>query len=352
MKLKSVLIVIAVIAIFLAIKFIFLQPEAGNAPKPGMASGPVNVTGFIIKPKTLDNKIYSSGTLVANEEVELHPEVSGKLIYLLNKEGIFVTKGTLLAKVNDAELQAQFKKLELQQKLAEEKEKRLKGLLEINGISQEEYDIAVHNRLSIAADKEFIQAQIAKTEVRAPFSGKLGLKQVSEGGFVSSSTILGTIQQTNPLKIDFSIPEKYAPVISVGDSVIFRIENNPNAFVGKVSAIEPRIDPSTRNLTVRAIYANTVSNLIPGAFAKIEVISSRKQAAIMIPTEAIIPELKSKKVFISKDGKAFPVKVETGVRNDAYVEVLSGLSPGDTVIQTGIMSVKPESPLKFMKITE
>jgi len=297
----------------------------------------------------LQNNIYSSGTILAAEEVQLRPETSGKLIAVLFKEGTTVNKGELLAKINDADLQAQLKKLNLQYKLAKEKETRIKGLLEIKGVSQEEYDIAANELETISADMEFTKAQIAKTEIRAPFSGKIGLKSVSEGSFVNNTNIIASIQQTDLLKIDFSIPEKYASVVKVGDTVRFTVEGIKEKQSATVFAIEPRIDAQTRNIMIRAIFKNSSSNVYPGAFAKVELMASKRQS-IMIPTEAVIPEMKGNKVFVVKNGKASPVKVETGIRSDAKIEILSGLNQGDTVITTGIMSLKPEMNVKIIEI--
>jgi membrane fusion protein (multidrug efflux system) len=333
------------------IKLLFLQPENAGAPKGGPSKDQVtNVTGYVVYAEALENKIYSSGTVMANEEVLLRPEVAGKLVSILFTEGSNVTKGTLLAKINDADLQAQFKKLELQLKLAKERETRLKSLLAIKGISQEEYDVSANQLQTIAADMDYTKAQIAKTEIRAPFNGKIGLKQVSEGSFVSNTTIIASIQQTDVLKIDFTIPEKYAFITTVGDLVNFTVENQKTIFTAKVFAIEPRIDQQTRNITIRAIYNNVNTNIYPGSFAKVELIASKKQAVYMIPTEAVIPELKGKKVYICKLGKATPVKVETGTRTDAKIEIISGLNIGDTVITSGIMSIKPEASVKIIEV--
>jgi len=352
MKLKNIILIVVIIVGLVIIKLLFLQPENAG---PSKAGGPpkdqqTNVTGFVVHSEELENKIYSSGTVMANEEVILKPEVSGKLVSILFKEGSNVTKGTLLAKINDADLQAQLKKLTLQLKLAKEREGRLKGLLAIKGVSQEEYDVTANQLQTIAADMDYTTAQIAKTEVRAPFNGKIGLKQVSEGSFVTNSTVIASMQQTEVLKIDFTIPEKYAFITSVGDLVHFTVENQRTSFTAKVYAIEPRIDQQTRNITIRALYNNSSTNIYPGSFAKVELTANKKQSTYMIPTEAVIPELKGKKVFVCRDGKAIPVKVETGTRTDAKIEILTGLTAGDTVITTGMMSLKPEASVKVLEV--
>jgi membrane fusion protein (multidrug efflux system) len=351
MKKRTIIIIIFIIAALALIKIFFLQPEQTGQPQNGGGQKPQSavVTGYVAMPALFENTISSSGTVLAAEEVELRPEISGKLISILFKEGTNVNKGELLAKINDADLQAQLKKLNLQYKLSTEKEGRVKGLLDIKGVSQEEYDVAANELQTIEADMDFTRAQIAKTEIRAPFSGKIGLKSVSEGSFVSNANVIASMQQTDVLKIDFSVPEKYAALVKVGDTVKFSVEGITQKMNARVAAIEPRINAQTRNIMIRAIYTNTGGTVYPGAFAKVELITDKKQS-FMIPTEALIPEMKGNKIFVVKNGKAMPLKVETGERNDAKVEILSGLNAGDTVITTGIMSLKPETNVKIIQL--
>jgi membrane fusion protein (multidrug efflux system) len=351
MKPKSILLFVSILVALILIKIIWLQPEQNDAPKasPNKAQ-PVAVTGYVTHTQLLENNIFSSGTVMANEEVELRPEVSGKLLAIYFKEGAKVSKGTLLAKINDADLQAQLHKLQLQLKLANERAHRLKALLDINGVSQEEYDASVNVQQSAAADIDFTKAQIAKTEIRAPFNGHIGLKKLSVGAFVTNASLLATMQQTDVLKLDFTIPERYSALVGMGDQVLFSVENQKDTFKATVFAIEPKIDQQTRNVLIRAVYQNAHTTIVPGTFAKVELIANKKTEAIMVPTEAVIPDLKGKKVFVCAQGKAKPVKVITGTRTDAMIEIQNGLQPGDTVITTGIMSLKPDVPVKVIAI--
>ncbi len=353
MKVKNVLIIIIVAIVLIGVKLTFLKPKETAKLKPGGPKGmgaPTKVTGFITSLSVLDNKLFSSGTAKANEEVTLMPEVPGKLVQISFKEGTDVKKGTLLAKISDVDLQAQFTKLNLQLKLAQQKEDRLKLLLAINGVSQEEFDAAKNLVKTLIADIDYNKAQIAKTEIRAPFDGKIGLRQVSEGSFVNSATVIASMQQTKILKIDFTVPEKYASVIVIGNIIKFTVDNEPEIFNARVDAIEPKIDQQTRNITIRAIYNNDKLKIFPGAFARVELIVNKKQDAILIPTEAIIPELKGKKVFVNRGGKAIPVKVITGLRNDAMIEITEGLKVGDTIVTTGMMGLKPEGEIIITSI--
>lgn len=353
MKSKSLIIIISIVVVLALIKILFLKGDNNPSPNGRKKSGePINVSAVIAKAQKLENKLFASGTVMANEEVALRPEVAGKLIAIYFKEGAQVQKGAILAKINDADLQAQLRKLQLQLKLGKEREVRMKSLLAISGISQEEYDMVVNQSQTITADIDFTYAQIAKTEVRAPFTGKIGLKQISQGGYISTVDVIATIQQLDLLKIDFSIPERYASLVKVGDNISFSVENRKENYEAKVYALEPKIDEQTRNITIRAVYTNTTSAVFPGAFAKIELTSTQNDSSIMIPTEAVIPILKGKQVFVSKGGKATPILVETGLRDDAKIEIKSGLYIGDTVITSGIMSLKPDAAVNIIKINQ
>lgn len=342
-----------VIALLIFIKIKFLSSEEGANPSFQQGKPqPVAVTAYIVKPEKLDNHIFSSGSIIANEEVVLAPEISGKIISINFSEGSNVTRGQLLVKINDADLQAQLKKLIVQEKLADDNEGREKKLLAINGISQMEYDAALTQLNSVRADIEGVKAQLAKTEIRAPFDGVIGLKYVSEGSYINQSSRIASIQQISPIKIDFSIPETYSLLVKKNDTVRFTINGNDTRFVAKIIAIEPKIDESTRTIQIRAQADNRDKKIFPGSFASVELWIARSANAIMIPTEAIIPILKGKKVFIRKNGSAQEALVETGFRNATKVQILKGLSEGDTVITTGIMQLKPGSPLKILSIKE
>lgn len=351
MKIKNILIIIALISILIFVKIFLFPSQSANNKGPMQSKASLNVvSAFIIKTEKLENIIYASGTIVANEEVELKPEIAGKIVQLLLKEGAPVTKGQLLVKINDADFQAQLKKLNLESELSETQLKRQEELLKINGISQQDFDIVKNKVNTIKADIEYTQSQIAKTEIRAPFNGIAGLKSVSEGAYITTGTIIATIQQINPVKIDFSVSERYSDVVKKGDKVMFTIEGNKAEMTGEVFAIEPKIDMSTRTLKIRAICANNLGTIYPGAFARVKLSLSDIDDAIMIPTEAIIPDLKGKKVYRVKNGIAEFVKVETGLRTDAKIQITDGIAVGDTIVTKGIMQLKDGSAVKITEL--
>lgn len=326
--------------------------QTGPAVSAGGPPKAISVNGFVVEPRNLENNILASGTLLANEEVELHPEVSGKITALNLNEGQPVSKGALLVKLFDADLQAQLKKLITQRETAEKTEQRVKQLLAINGVGQSEYDAAFTTLAGINADIEYTQAQISKTEIRAPFNGIVGLKSVSPGAYVSPATTIATLQQIDPLKMDFTVPEKYSSTIGKGDGIKFLVDGFSQTFVAKVYAIEPRIDEATRTVKVRAMAQNAGAKLFPGAFAKIDLGLKNIQGALMVPTQCIIPDARNKKVIVVREGKAEFTKVETGIRNEAYIQITSGLQAGDTLVATALMYVKPGGEVKVAKVIE
>lgn len=350
-NIKTILIITIVLVALVFIKIKFLTSE--NSPAGGPQAGKPQtalVTAYIARPEKLDNRIFISGTILANEEVMLVAETPGKIISINFSEGSKVSKGDLLVKINDAELQAQLKKLKIQELLAAVNEDREQKLLQVNGISQAEYDAALTQLNSLRADIELVQSQIAKTEVRAPFDGTAGLKFVSEGSYVGPTSKIVSVFQLDPLKIDFFVPEKYSSLVNVRDTLGFTVEGNTEHFSATVMAIEPKVDVSTRTLQVRAVAKNRSGKLFPGSFAQIEFSLDRTEDAVMIPTEALIPVLKGQKVFVSRNGKAEEAKVETGFRSDQKIQILKGITSGDTIITTGIMQLKKGTSLKIISV--
>ena len=326
------------------------KQEAAAAQKAGPRP-PAKVDVFIVEEKTVSESIEIPGTIVANESTEIHPEISGRIISLYVREGAFVGKGALLAKLYDADLQAQRKKLEVQLKIAQSSENRSSQLLKIGGISREDYDVSSLNVSNLRADLDIIRTSISKTEVRAPFSGKLGLKEVSTGAFVTPASIITTIQKTTGLRIDFNVPEKYTSQIRPGQYVNFTVEGNNRNYTATVIATESGIAEDTRSLTIRGQVKGNEAGLLPGAFAKVKLAFTPDPNAIMIPTQAIIPQARGKKVYVYNNGKANFVDVETGVRDSSNVQITNGLSKGDTVIVTGLLSLKPDAKVSIKRVT-
>lgn len=332
--------------ILLAIpKVLPLLKSSGGAKSSAAEKVPkASVQAIIIRPTVLKNTIRATGTLLPGDEVELHCEVSGIITHLAIQEGKAVKKGDVLLKLNDAELQAQLKRVLSRKKLAEEQEYRQRKLLEIKGISQNEYDIALNELNSISSELELIRAQISRTEIRAPFNGVIGLKYISDGAYINPSSRIANLINLSTLKLDFAIPGQYASLLKSGDIISFSIQGSPENHTARIYALEPKIDPTTRTIQVRALCANT-GKLFPGAFAEIELVLKDIPGALVIPTEALIPEIKGQRVFISHNGIAKAVTVETGIRTERTLQVIEGLNIGDTVITTGLLQIRPGSPI-------
>jgi len=346
MKNKFKILLVTLIILIVAVLFALpkLSSSGDKAPKANM-NRLLSVKALIVKTEKLANNVVTSGTILANEEVELKSEVAGKITNIYFKEGSNVKKGGLLVKINDSELQAQFEKAKYNLKLLEDREYRQRVLLEREAISREDYDVSLNELNVVKSDIELVKAQIDKTEIRAPFDGVIGLKNVSEGSFVNTTNIIATLQDINPIKIDLSVPEKYSGSVKVGDEIKFKVVGKDETYTGKVYAIEPKIDPQTRTLKLRALYSNAARNIFPGSFADVELVLHEIQGALMVPTYSIIPELKGQKVFLYKNGKASSQSVEIGIRTDTRVQVTNGLAENDTLITSGILQIKEDSPV-------
>ncbi len=320
---------------------------AEGAARPGASE--LQVEAMVLKTFAISEKLEVSGNILPFESTEIKPEISGRVVMLNITEGATVPKGFLLVKLFDGELQAELKKLIVQQQIAEKTEERQRELLKISGISQQDYDLSVLQLNNIKADIELIRVSISKTEIRAPYAGKLGLKNISPGAYISPSNILTTISQVNQLKIEFSIPEKYSSQIRNGMVVNFSVEGSPEQYNATISATESSVEQNTRNLKIRAYVKSPDRYLIPGNFAKVEIILGKNENAIMIPSQAIIPVARGKQVVTLTNGQVLFKNITTGVRDSSNVQVLEGLSKGDTLITTGLLFIRPDSKIKITK---
>ena len=346
----TIMTVIIALAIILYPKYgdrLFRDKDAKLGPQGGQAASRqvLNVSGIIIVPQVFIEKRNSTGTLMPDEEVDLSFETSGKLTGIFFEEDTPVKKGDLLGKINDRHLQAQLLKLEAQKKLIQEKEFRQKSLLEKDAISRESYDQIVTELQSIEADILLVKARIAETELRAPFDGRIGLRYFSEGGFVSPNSKIARLVKIKPLKIEFSVPEKYAGKLKPGFPITFMVDGYPDPFSAKVYAIEPKVDLNTRTIMVRAIYPNTKEEHKPGRFAAVSLTLDEITNAVSIPTEALIPEMDGEKVFLYKNGRARKVPVTIGIRTESEIQIIRGVEFGDTLIVSGILQLREGLPV-------
>jgi membrane fusion protein, multidrug efflux system len=328
------------------------KKEAAPAAGAANRNMPIRVDGFLVQAQTIRESIEAPGTLLPNEETNLQPEVSGRVVALNINEGNVVSKGTLLVKIFDGDLQAQLKKLYVQLATAQKTVERQTELLKINGISQQEVDLSQLQVNTINADIDIVKTNIAKTELRAPFSGRLGFKNISMGAYITPQTIVAALKQVDKLKIDFTVPEKYSSRIKVGMFINFTVEGTLQKQVARVMATEPAITENNRSLKVRAVVDVRDKSLTPGAFAKVRLQFDEVPNTIMIPTQAVLPQARNKKVVVYRNGIASFETVTTGIRDSSMVQIVTGLKAGDTIVTTGLLAIKPEAKLELSKVAQ
>ena len=325
-------------------------PGAGPPGGPGGKTPPQKVSGYIVRTESIPVELEAVGSLLAWNEVQLMPEMSGRIVKLNITEGTQVAQGQVLMELFSDDLKAQEKKLKLQADIAEKNLKRLRDLLSIKGVSQQEVDNAENTLNNIESDLDIVQANLKKTVLLAPFPGKIGLTNATIGAFATPGTAIASLQQMNLLKLEFSIPEKYSSLLKEGDRVDFTVESQADTFEARVYAFEPKIDPATRTLKVRARFENAGLKLLPGTYARARLHLRDIPNALLIPTQCLIPETRGKKAIKVRGDSVQFVKVETGIRDQDRVQILSGLQAGDTVLTTGLMFVKPKSEIQLIQV--
>lgn len=342
------------IVILIAIVAVLQSCNSANkntqAPLKGKDSPPIPVSAVVITKQEVNTKISISGSVLPNEKVELRSEVAGRITGIYFKEGQQVKKGQVLIKIYDLDLKPQLEKIQLQQRLATKELERKKKVLEINGISEEEYEIAANQVSTLSADAQLIESALNKTTIIAPFSGVIGLRYVSEGEYVTSATLIATLQQVNPVKIEFDVPEKYGALLTTGASIDFTTTDANTHFSGNIYAIEQMVDMATRTFKVRAHSPNEKSLLKPGAFVKIELTLNKNKNAIQVPTQAVIASMKGQQVFVYHHGMALARIISSGIRNESTIQINEGLKLNDTVITSGLMQLKDSTKVKINSI--
>ena len=328
-------------------KFKASQDAASVVPTSGtsLRNQTLNINAEVLKYQSLTDKIMSTGSTLPDEEVDLAFESSGKVVAIYFTEGSHVKAGDLLAKINDKPLQAQLKKRVYRQRT----------LLEKDAVSQEAYEQVATEYEKLMADIELVKANIAQTELRAPFDGIIGLRSVSEGAYVtSSSSVIAKLTKISPLKIEFSIPESYAAEVQDGTPILFRMEKDGmmQNYKATVYAVESKVDMATRTLKVRATYPNPGENILPGRYTSVEISKREIKDALAIPSEAVIPEMGKDIVYLYKNGVAEPQEITIGIRTESRVQVLQGLNVGDTLITSGVMQLRTGMKVSIDNLTE
>ncbi|MBA6152898.1 efflux RND transporter periplasmic adaptor subunit [Gelidibacter maritimus] len=347
MKKRYIILTIIICGLIALIAYRISANSKASSPKKAQATANImGVEGQVLKAEKFAENLTLSGTLEANEEIEIRSEISGIVESINFQEGKKVSKGQVLFKVNDIELRAQLSQVKTAQQLASENQRRAKLLLEKQAISQEEFDVSNADFESARAQSDLIAAQLSKTTVRAPFSGTIGLRSISKGTYVTPTTPIANLVNTSQLKLTFAVPEKYVSRMEVGTVLTFTTSNSKEEHTAKIYAIEPQVDIATRTLKMRAIAENKEGKLYPGTFSNVTLPLTTVDDALLVPTEALIPIQNGKKIFVVENGKAKEVEVETGVRTDKSVRVLSGIKEGDTILTSGVMSLRNGTPVQ------
>ncbi len=300
----------------------------------------LNVNALIIKPVVLTDNFNTTGVLIPDEMVDLSFESSGQVVEINFEEGSTVQKGDLLARINSSQLVAERKRLTAQLKLAQDRVYRQAALLKKDAVSQEALELVQTALATLQADIAIIDAQIELTDLRAPFTGTIGLRQISVGSYATPTTVVAKLTRKQPLKLEFTVPERYASSIKQGTNLSFKVEGELQQFYAKVYAMESTIDPELHQYSVRAIYPNRNGHLMPGRYAAVSINKEEIEDAIAVPAEALVPEMGRDKVFLYRSGKAEPVEIITGIRTEDRVQAIKGLNVGDTLIISGTLQLR------------
>ncbi len=345
MKHSTFLSYLCLIGIILGLFVSCKKQGAGNNNRAG-SSPVVPVDGFVVSASRFENTMTATANLLPAESVEIKAPVSGTVLSIHFKEGQSVSAGQSLVHIDDRIWEAQIKGYKAQLVSARSDLERKQQLLKAEGASQDEVDKAQStvDQLEAKIDELFVYVSLAA--VPAPFAGRVGMRDFSVGAYLSAGQVITTIAQASKLKIDFNLPGKYVGQIKVGDQI--KLLAGGDTLQAPVYAINPVVDEASRSIQVRALLDNK-TGLAPGDFAEVELPLDVTDRAIMIPTSAVVPELGAETVYLAVNGKAGKRKITSGLRTDKYVQVLDGLSAGDTLITSGLMQIREGMPVKIRK---
>lgn len=343
-KTKQIILIVSLIVGTAILAFAIIR--SGTKTPEQRKRGNRQVEAIVVQPTFFKKDIFVPGILLANDQVELKSEVAGRVVMLNLPEGQNVKKGTLLVKLFDDDLQASLKKLQAQHKIQKQVFDRQTELYKVNGISKNEYEKAELDLLALSADIDVLKTEIRKTEIIAPFDGVIGLRHISEGAFVPAAALLGTISTVNSLKIDFSVPEKYSQDMHAGAKIDFQTTTVPSAKA-TIIASDQSVDAQTQNLRVRALVDKADKRLTPGGYCQVNLNLNSKNDAVVIPSSAVVAQIDGKFVIVAHNGNAHFTPVVTGVRSEQGIEILQGISVGDTIVTSGITFLREGMKLDY-----
>jgi len=320
------------------------QPAKGPGGPPAM---PVKAVAARVGPAI--DEANAVGTMRADESVVIRPEIAGRISEIHFEEGHNVKKGSLLATLDSSEVRAQLASAQAQATLDAQRLERAEDLHKKNFISRQALDEAHSNNARSQASRAEAQAKVAKSEIRAPFSGVAGLRQVSQGAYVAAGTDIARLEKIDQLKLDFRVPEVYLSKLKTSQQVRVQVDAYPDeVFGGTIYAIEPALDEATRTVLIRARVANADLKLRPGMFGRVQLQLAVREKAVWVPEQAIVPKGQDAFVFRIANGRAELVKVQTGARKVGEVEIRNGLAGGDMIVTEGTQRIGPGSSVNVV----
>ncbi|HEX7337057.1 MAG TPA: efflux RND transporter periplasmic adaptor subunit [Gemmatimonadales bacterium] len=320
-------------------------PGGGDGAGGGMPPMPVETAAA--RSDTVVDAILATGQIEAMQSIELRPEVEGRLVQILVREGSPVRQGTPLFKIDDAELRAQVAQVEAERDLARQSLTRTRDLLSQKASSQAELERAEATMRSTEAQLELLKVRLGRTLVRAPFGGVMGQRFVSLGDYVSSDTRLASLQTVSPQRVSFQVPERYAEQLKPGQQVTFRVAALPGReFTGTVDFVDPTVRLPGRTIMVKAQVPNRRGELQSGMFIEARLATAVRPEAVVIPEDAVLPLQGSNFVWVVADGKATRRQVELGVRTPGFVEVRSGVQDHEQVVVGGQERLAEGAPVQ------
>lgn len=306
---------------------------------------PVDI--IVAQEQLLNHEEAVVGTMMSYREVSIVSEIPQKITKVAFKDGGYVSQGAILYTLNDADIKSRLKQVGAELELAELNKGRMSNLLKTETVRQQEYDEAFMRFRSLVAQQDLLQVELAKTVIRAPFSGKIGISKVHLGAYVSPGAALVMLQDQSNIKINFSVPEKYLPLIQTGNKVRFTSELSGQEYAATVSATEPGLDAQGRSLQVQAITNNAKGQFRAGLSAKVYFSATDKGTkGILVPTEALAPGEKGYTVFIIKNGLAKPAEVTISKRTETDAVITSGIATGDSIIVSNMLRLGDGTPVK------
>lgn len=332
-------VVLAIVAMIGANRYLSRGPARAQ-PLAAVAEAAVPVYVHRVEARDFVEHLTATGSVLAEESVDLASEIAGRVVTVSFEEGKRVGRGDLLVKIEDSELKAELARTLHQAALAEVQAARQKELLASRSASQEAYDVALNEMRVIQAETDLIRARLDKTEIRAPFDGIVGLRNVSVGAYLTPGSHIASVQDISTIKVEFSVAERHMDRLSTGSQVQVTVAGSPEPFTGSVYAIEPRIDQATRTIRLRARASNPGGRIFPGAFATVDLALREIPGAILVPASAIIPGLNRQTIFVNVDGKAQSRTVQTGLRLDREVQIIDGLKSGEDLITSGQLQLR------------